>query len=589
MAGQSPRLLRVLLAATVMISSSFPCHADPVTPESPAAPAQVIDASTYTGSSLTVEKGQTVVLNFGSASTLSLSGDITNSGQLFAVSTNPNVSTATFSAVNITNQQGALFTSVLPTGGFSGLTGTTVGQLNLVLNAVQNIINAGAITSSGNLSLTAGGSIVNALPSGVAGPNPIMQALGAVNLASQTAIITNAGVINSISNNININTLLQNLIVNNAGGRLEALNGQINIGNILSSANISVSGGDLLSKELNVVSGGHSYISVNTNSISGLINIAGCDLSLGTLSGGLNVNSLNLSGDPIIYSQADGVALNLASSIGQFTTNGADFIVLSGGDILYNGPAATVNASSAAGNGGKITIAAGVTFTVPPVASPVPCSSCAFTITGDSNAGGSVSLASVSLLTNGSPVALQAGKGVSGANAGSISIGSITTSGMPVTAAGAAGHFAGDITIVAEGSITAGALSAIGSSGANGLNGGAGGAGGAGGHVNIRPGGNLTVGIINTSGGAGGLGSAGPTVSNAGGAGGAGGTAGSIMMTLGGTASITSLSATGGTGASGGTGHDGSFLVGTPGGAGGVGGQGGNGGLIDVLASDAGR
>src|SRR5262249_12650965 len=113
------------------------------------------------------------------SSTLKLSGTLTNSGSIYTVSLNPNRTNATISAANIVNLQGGLITSTLPAAGLSGFNGLS-SKLSLTLNAMQDILNSGVISSAGNLSLTAGGQIVNALPTAASALNatqPVIQAL----------------------------------------------------------------------------------------------------------------------------------------------------------------------------------------------------------------------------------------------------------------------------------------------------------------------------------------------------------------------------------------------------------------------------
>ena len=153
---------------------------------------------------LTIPQGVTVI---DKAASLNLAGNLSNAGQLYAVSNNPAVTNASISAVNILNQQGALLTSVLPTGGLAGFSNLS-SSLNLSLTALQNISNAGTISSSGNLNLLAGGSIINALPAGITGATPVMQAANNLNLVSQAGNIVNAGLMSSLSSNINISSQL---------------------------------------------------------------------------------------------------------------------------------------------------------------------------------------------------------------------------------------------------------------------------------------------------------------------------------------------------------------------------------------------
>ena len=409
-----PKILVVLLALSVALTGVVPCSADPgspgTPPVSPPAP-EIIDAATFQGSSLSVGQGQTVVVDFGNQSSINLSGNIVNSGSLFAISSNPQVTTASFSALNITNQQGALFSSVLPTGGFAGIT-SNVSQLNLVLTAIQNVVNAGSIMSSGNLSVSAGGSIVNALPTGINGPSPIMQAMGAMNLAAQSGSIANAGLISSMTSNININAQLMNsLMVNNAGGRLEAISGQINIGNMLADTiknNTSVLGGDLISRELNLFSG-TGVATIAANNIEGLINISAGEAYVTSATPNLNLGSIQLTGDPAFYNTLGNVVIN-----NPLVFSGQALAIVANGDILTAPGVGAISTASGAGDGGAITLVAGAEFTatalIPPpapgqVAPPIPDANDAnirLTITGPalSGTGGKIDLGGVDPITS---------------------------------------------------------------------------------------------------------------------------------------------------------------------------------------------
>src|SRR5207302_646789 len=91
---------------------------------------------------------------------LNLSGNLTNSGTL---NVQPAANAlASLSATNIINNYGATIHSTVP----------------LQLSAAMNVVNAGRISSAGSLTVTAGNSIINALPSGAAGSAPTMTAAG---------------------------------------------------------------------------------------------------------------------------------------------------------------------------------------------------------------------------------------------------------------------------------------------------------------------------------------------------------------------------------------------------------------------------
>lgn len=194
---------------------------------------------------VTVSKGTTAVIDFGAASVLNVTGNFLNLGTVYAISTNPQVTIGTLNANNIFNQQGGTLTSVIPNGGLAGFN-PLVGNLSLILNAVQNIVNAGTISSAANLTMNAGGSIINQLPAGATGPSPVIQAMNNVNL--NTANLINAGTIASLASNINIAALTANIAVNNVGGQLKAMNGAINArdSHFTGKNDFSLLGGDLL-------------------------------------------------------------------------------------------------------------------------------------------------------------------------------------------------------------------------------------------------------------------------------------------------------------------------------------------------------
>src|SRR5262249_30038836 len=162
------------------------------------------------------------------------------------------VSVAAIGATNIFNHRGGLISSVTPVSGLAAMT-SAAPTLDLFLSAVQNIVNAGSITSSGNLTARAGGSIINALPAGVTGPVPVMQAAQNVNLVSNN--IVNSGLVASLAGNINAGRQqVANLVFDNAGGKVQALLGSINIraADFVGKASADLLGGDWFSSELNV-------------------------------------------------------------------------------------------------------------------------------------------------------------------------------------------------------------------------------------------------------------------------------------------------------------------------------------------------
>ena len=107
-------------------------------------------------SSLVIPQGVKLFDNFGSLGALQLSGNFVDAGKFIAQSTNSNVTSAVIDANNIYVQAGGLLTSVssTPQSGY-------LPSFSLSLNALNNVVNSGTITSSGSLNVTAGGSITN--------------------------------------------------------------------------------------------------------------------------------------------------------------------------------------------------------------------------------------------------------------------------------------------------------------------------------------------------------------------------------------------------------------------------------------------
>jgi len=550
---------------------------------------------------LVVPQGITAIQNASTSATLNLVGNLTNAGTFYAVSTNPAITSVSISALNIINQQGGLLTSVLPTGGIPGFSGALSG-LNLNLTALNNIINSGTISSGGNLSMYAGGTITNALPAGITAVSPTLMALnqltmqasnivnsgqilaqqGALNLI--TSNVTNSGLIQSMLSNLNVQNLMGNtLTVTNTLGTMQAL-GSIDFQtlptSILGKASLNVTGGALTAQTVNFVSP-DGIVHVNGDTINGLVNISAGEALAGVNSGNLSIASLNLTGDPLIYNTNGDVIIDLALFNAALATPGEDWTFLAGGNIIAGAGTNGLTFNTGTGANGRLTLAAGVTFipnagvgtiTIPGAAVP-------FIINpGTSATGGNIQLSGVNLQTDGRDISLQA-RGVLLGNLGTIQVGNVTSSGLGAQPAGI-------ISITASGAITTGVLSSIGGAGANGgmitvltpqtissdsviSAGGAGGiglAGGLGGAISMTGAGNSSViGTITSRGGNGGAGAAG------GGAGGAGGTGGDISLVYGGNIGGQQVLSRGGDGGIGGDGG-----TGIPGGAGGGGGTGGN-------------
>src|SRR5437867_3471336 len=98
------------------VSGTGPAHV----PTNPAAPQLTALQALLNNGNLTVPKGVVTVIDFGNAATLSIPGNFSNAGTVYAISTNPSVNLGILNALNIFNRPGALFSSVFPISGLPG-------------------------------------------------------------------------------------------------------------------------------------------------------------------------------------------------------------------------------------------------------------------------------------------------------------------------------------------------------------------------------------------------------------------------------------------------------------------------------------
>jgi hypothetical protein len=589
--------------------------------------------------SLVIPQGVNALGDFSkiTGASFTLPGNLTNSGALYGYSTNTAVNTATFNAQNIINNIGGLISTIVPQSIF-GIS-SALQSVDLTLNATQDIINSGTITSSGALNLIAGGAIVNALPATadiVVTPKPVMEAASNVNLHSASGSFTNAGTINSIAGNINI-TSPADLVFNNTNGVLSSLGGDINVreSGYAGAQQLSIFGGDLLSRQVHI-NGGMDAVDLHVNNLTGTLNTAADFQHVITATPVLTLGNISIIGDPTYANTAGSVALTgnitvgerLAILASQDITSaaavnlravaggvGQDITLIAGGNLSGTsgspiGAGTTVTLDGASATGGQIFLATGSTIDASGTAG-AGGNIFLGAYSGSSSTSSTINLSGSSLNTSGSGSAANGGSiTVAGAsNGNAITLGTINTSGgtgaaltgfnggnggaVTIRTANPVTSNAGPITFNSTGAITsgntlaAGALSATGGSitvGAITTSGGAGGSG--------VPGNNGSAGTDNsgTPGASGGIG----TNGSSGGAGGAGGSAGAISLTArtGITAgALTAVGGAGGAGGAGGTGGAGgaagagttgtNATSGNPptgGSAGGAGGNGGTGG-----------
>jgi hypothetical protein len=198
-----------------------------------------------------------------------------------------------------------------------------------------------------------------------------MQAAGNINLISNN--VTNAGLINSLAGNINIQAAASGLLaINNTNGVMQALAGSISVTNSAAdlSSGISMVGGDYLSQQLNV-DAGNGYIQANVGQVTGIVNLSACSADFGAASPTLTFGTLNVTGDPTYFNTNGSVVL---SSV--LPTNGNDLSIVASQDVVVQGGTIDTtiandgsDSNPSVDNGGNITIIAGASFTANPTQS----------------------------------------------------------------------------------------------------------------------------------------------------------------------------------------------------------------------------
>lgn len=336
------------------------------------------------------------VHDFGMARSLNIAGTLNNSGSLYGLSTNTAVTAGTINATNIFNNLGATIASVR--------------NLELTLNAVKNIVNAGRIASAGNLNLNAGGTI------------------------------TNSGVIEAINGNLNINSNW----INNSGGVLQALQGQINVGNVMPTvkADLHLNGGNLIAKEVNLVSKG--TVQLDVNELQGVLNITAGAAHVAAATSNLNLGKMLIDGDPTYFNRSGSVTLH-----GPLQFAGQALAIVARDDIVTDTGAGVISTASDTQDGGSILMVAGAEFTTDGGDSGEGVTNTTLTITGPSANGGQINLAGTVPITT-----LSSSKLVNPGNGGDIRLvafgGKVTLpSNLVIQTGGNGSGTNGSVTIMA--------------------------------------------------------------------------------------------------------------------------------------------
>lgn len=199
---------------------------------------------------LVVPQNVSAVNNFSSNRSVNLSGDLTNLGSIYGLSTSNRVRSGVISADDI-NNSGTISTD-LTGSAFAGQRGL-VKNVDLTVLAEHDLNNTGSISSSGALNLaTVSGAISNS--------GSVSAQQGDLNVFAGNGILNNSGNISAVNGNLNIatTTLASDLVINGAGGNFSALRGDINIRDEFYTElnNTTMLGGTYSSKDLNVTGGG---------------------------------------------------------------------------------------------------------------------------------------------------------------------------------------------------------------------------------------------------------------------------------------------------------------------------------------------
>jgi hypothetical protein len=306
-----------------------------------------------------IPHGVTGYQNFGHQSDLIVPGALVNGGNFYLFSTNPQVSAGTLQAHSITNLENGLISSILPVSFSAGH--NAVPNFSFTLSALQDIVNSGTITSSGNLTLLAGNSIHNALPPfSPAASGPVIEA-AAVNLSA--ANIVNAGSITALAGHLTMQSLTHKLLVDGTSGTFSAGAGDIVARTQPGSgADLRLVGGNYFSNQLNLeaVDGN---IKGFLGDVTGLVNLSTGCASFGASTPELNLGHLNVTGDPTYFNTTGTINI----TVGSIETNGADLAFLAAESIRFGshaiGEDRHVWTKNANGDGGSVVMIAGASLT----------------------------------------------------------------------------------------------------------------------------------------------------------------------------------------------------------------------------------
>ena len=287
-------------------------------------------------SNLMIPQGVNVTGELGSLGSLNIAGNLSNAGSLLLAG---NSALLSVNATSILNLQGALISTLQP-------------GASLALNALQNINNAGTISSLQNVYMNAGGSIAN---------SGLVQAGNSVNLASMVGNYVNSGTVVAQTGNINFASATTGTTtsLDNTGGSLQAMLGSINFGDALNlTKDLSITGGDMLSQALNL---NGSHVGADLGNVTGTVNVNACEAYFNSTGETLSLGVWNVTGDPLITNTGN-IDISQTAAL-----SGTLYVILAGGNITSNASSFLINTSvtnpaASSKGGGNVMLGAGVNF-----------------------------------------------------------------------------------------------------------------------------------------------------------------------------------------------------------------------------------
>lgn len=223
---------------------------------------------------------------------LNIQGSLVTQGNLVGLAGNSSTVTINASLINVLPT--GTITTIVPQALLSAVSANKT-PVNLALNSLTDVLNAGSITSSGVLRINAGGQVVN--KNTFSSSVPVMAGVLGTEITSQAGQITNAGVIASATGKVALNGLDgRDLRINNTGGQILA-NQSIDVNGSIGKNLTEVLGGVLRANSVNV-NGGDGKTKVFVDQIDGLLNLSAGEAHIDVTGGELRIGEMNLTGGP---------------------------------------------------------------------------------------------------------------------------------------------------------------------------------------------------------------------------------------------------------------------------------------------------